>query len=108
MQKHAGADHLTHKADSRRFRWEDLDNRLLSPKLQELSNEMQKKSVEGERKAAFETRQSGNSACYLPRLFDFQEKLTDEWVQRVYAAHGESWFQQNRTVTGEFIRAVRD
>ncbi|SRR5713226_5789612 len=107
-RKHAGAGDLTLIADTRPFRWEDLDNRLLSPKLQELSNEMQKKSVEGERKAAFDTMQSGNSAGYLPRLFDFQERLTDEWVQRVYAAHCETWSQQNRTVTGEFIRAVRD
>ena len=34
--------------------------------------------------------------------------LTDEWAQRVYAAHCESWSQQNRKVTGEFVRAVRD
>ena len=94
--------------DSRRFRWEDLDNRLLSPKLQEISREMQKRSADGERKAEFDTRQSGNSAGYLPRLFDFQEQLTDEWAKRVFDAHCESWSQQNRTVTGEFIRAVRD
>ena len=106
-RKNEGAGHLTRIADTP-FRWEDIDNRLLSPKLQELSNEMQKKSVEGERTAAFDTRQSGNSAGYLPRLFDFQEKLTDEWVQRVYVAHCESWSQQNRTVSGEFIRAIRD
>ncbi|MGB7599128.1 MAG: deaminase [Candidatus Sulfotelmatobacter sp.] len=103
-----GTEHSPRKANTRPFQWEDLDNRLLSPKLQELSNEMQKKSVEGERKAAFDTRQSGNSAGYLPRLFDFQEQLTDEWVQKVYAAHCESWSLQNRTVTGEFIRAIRD
>ena len=107
-RKDEGAGHLTRIADTRPFRWEDIDNRLLSPKLQELSNEMQKKSVEGERTAAFDTRQGGNSAGYLPRLFDFQEKLTDEWVQRVYVAHCESWSQQNRTVSGEFIRAIRD
>lgn len=102
------ADHSTRKVDSTPFRWEDLDNRLLSPKLQELSREMQKRSIEGERKAAFETMQSGNSAGYLSRLFDFQEQLADEWAKRVYAAHCESWTQQNRKVTGEFIRAVRD
>ena len=108
VRENAGAGDSPHKADSYPFRWEDLDNRLLSPKLQEVSNEMQRNSVEGERKAAFDTRQSGNSAGYLPRLFDFQEQLTDEWVQRVYAAHCESWTQQNRRITGEFIRAVRD
>lgn len=108
LRQNTGADRPPSRPDYYAFHWEDLDNRLLSPKLQELSNEMQTKSVEGERKAAFDTRQSGNSAGYLPRLFDFQEQLTDEWAQRVYAAHCESWTQQNRMVTGEFIRAARD
>jgi pyrimidine deaminase RibD-like protein len=108
VRENADAEHSARKADSAPFCWEDLDNRLLSPKLQELSNEMQKKSVEGERKTAFDTRQSGNSAGYLPRLFDFQEQLTDEWAQKVYGAHCEVWTQQNQTVTEDFIRAVRD
>jgi pyrimidine deaminase RibD-like protein len=93
---------------NRPFRWEDLDQRLLSHKLQEISDEMQKRSAEAERNTTFDTRQRGNSAGYLPRLFDFQERLTDEWAERVYAAHCETWIQQNRTVSGEFIRAVRD
>ncbi len=101
-------DHSRPQANSSPFRWEDLDNRLLSPKLQELSSEMQRRSLEGEKKSAFDTRQSGNSAGYLPRLLEFQEQLTDEWAQRVYSAHCESWTHQNQTVTGEFIRAVRD
>jgi pyrimidine deaminase RibD-like protein len=107
-RKHVGDGDLIFAAAIHPFRWEDLDNRLLSPKLREVSDEMQKRSVEGERKAAFDTTKSGNSAGYLPRLFDFQEQLTNEWAQRVYAAHCESWSQQNRTVTGEFIRAVRE
>ncbi len=94
--------------DADEFRWENLDERLLSPKLHEVSEEMQKRSVEGERKAAFDTHQSGNAAGYLTRLFDFQERLTDEWAERLYAAHCEAWSQQNRTVTPAFIRAVRD
>jgi pyrimidine deaminase RibD-like protein len=92
----------------RPFRWEELDQRLLSHKLQEISDEMQRRSAEGERKAAFDTRQSGNSAGYLGRLFDFEERLADEWVEKVYVAHCETWVQQNRSITGEFIRAVRD
>jgi len=94
--------------DADEFRWENLDERLLSPKLHEVSEEMQKRSVEGERKAAFDTHQSGNAAGYLTRLFDFQERLTDEWAERLYAAHCEAWSQQNRAVTPAFIPAVRD
>jgi hypothetical protein len=57
-----GAVHSPRKANSRPFHWEDLDNRLLSPKLHELSNEMQRQSAAGNRKAAFDARQSGNAA----------------------------------------------
>jgi len=87
----------------RPFRWEELDQRLLSHKLQEISDEMQRRSAEGERKAAFDTRQSRNSAGYLGRLFDFEERLTDEWVEKVYVAHCETWVQQNRSIENEDI-----
>lgn len=90
------------------FRWEELDQRLVFPRVHEISEEMQRRSVEGARKAASDTRLSGNSAGYLSRLFEFQERLTDEWAERIYAAHCQAWVQQNRTVSGAFIRAARD
>jgi hypothetical protein len=90
------------------FRWEDLDLRLISPKINELAEEMKRRSAEAEGAIGFKTAQSSNSAGYLPRLFDFHEKLVDEWAERLYAAHCETWSQQNRTISPEFIRAVRD
>jgi hypothetical protein len=90
------------------FRREDLDQRLISPKSNELAEEMQRRSAESEGAIGFKTAQSGNSAGYLPRLFDFHEKLVDEWAERLYAAYCETWSQQNRTISPEFIRAVRD
>lgn len=90
------------------FRWEDMDDRLLSPKTNDLAEEMHRRVVEAENRIAFETAQSGNSAGYLPRLFDFHEQLTNEWAERLYAAHCEAWNQQNRSVSAEFIRAIRD
>jgi hypothetical protein len=90
------------------FRWDDLDQRLLFPKISDLAEEMQKRVAEGERKVAYETQQSGNAAGYLTRLFAFHEQLTDEWAERLYNAHCETWVQQNRTVSATFIRAVRD
>ncbi len=89
------------------FRWVDIDQRLLSPKISDLAEEMHKRIAEGERKVAFDARQSGNAARYLPRLFDFHEQLTDEWTKRLYTAHCEAWVQQNRIVSAAFIRAVR-
>jgi len=90
------------------FRWEDLDQRLISPKTNELAEEMQRRSAEAEGAIGFKTAESGNSAGYLPRLFDFHEKLVDEWAERLYAAYCETWSQQNRTISPEFTRAVRD
>jgi hypothetical protein len=69
------------------FRWVDIDQHLLSPKIIDLAEEMHKRIAEGERKVAFDTGQSGNAAGYLPRLFGFHEQLTNEWAERLYAAH---------------------
>jgi hypothetical protein len=90
------------------FRWEDIDQRLLSSKTSDLADEMQKRVAEGERKIEFDTQRSGNAAGYLPRLFDFHEGLTHEWAERLYSVYCEVWVQQNRTVSAAFIRAVRD
>lgn len=90
------------------FRWEDLDQRLLSPKTNDLAEEMSERSAKAESEIAFETAQSGNSAGYLPRLFDFHEQLTNEWAERLYAVHSEVLRQQNRSASAAFIRAVRD
>jgi hypothetical protein len=90
------------------FRWEDLDQRLISPKTNELAEEMHSRGTEAERDIEVKTAQSGNSAGYLPRLFDFHEKLVDEWAERLYVAYCEAWKRQNRTISPEFIRAVRD
>jgi len=95
-------------AAERLFRWEDLDQRLISPKTSELAKEMHSRGTEADRKIAFETARSLNSAGYLPRLFDFHEQLTDEWAQRLYAAHCDAWAEQNRLVSPAFIRAIRD
>ena len=91
-----------------KFRWSDLDRRLLSPKVIDLAEKMQKRIADGERRVAFQARQSGNAASYLPRLFDFHEQLVDEWAEGLYAVHCEAWAQQKRTVSPAFIRAVRD
>src|SRR5580658_953102 len=91
-----------------RFRWADIDQRLLSPKISDVAEEMHKRIAEGERKVAFDARQSGNAAGYLTRLFDFHEQLTDEWAKGLYDAHCEALVQQNRAVSAAFIRAVRD
>jgi Endosomal/lysosomal potassium channel TMEM175 len=79
-----------------KFRWEDIDQRLLLPNISDLAEEMHKRIAEGERKVNSDTQKSGNSAGYLPRLFDFHERLVDEWAERLYAAHREAWIQQNR------------
>jgi hypothetical protein len=56
----------------RPFRWEDLDQRLFSFKLQGLAQEMQKGATEAQQKAASDAARSDNSASYPPRLFEAQ------------------------------------
>lgn len=90
------------------FRWGELDRRLISPKTNELAEEMQRRAGDAERKIAFETARSLNSAGYLSRLFDFHEELVNEWAQRLYAAHCDAWTEQNRSVSPALIRAIRD
>ncbi len=90
------------------FQWGDLDRRLITPKTSELAEEMQKRAKEGERKIAFETAKSLNSAGYLPRLFDFHVELVDEWAKKIYGAHLVACEEQNRTVSPAFIRGIRD
>jgi hypothetical protein len=90
------------------FTLEDLDRRLLSPKLNDLAKEMQKRIAESERETHFDTQKSGNSAGYLPRLFAAHEKLTEEWAKRLYEAYCEALNEQCESVSPEFIRAVRD
>jgi hypothetical protein len=90
----------------RSFHRQQLDQRLLIPKLEELAQEMQKRSIEANNKAGSATRTSGNTASYFPRLFEAQRQLTEEWAQRVYDVHCEVWRIQGNTVTPEFIRTV--
>jgi hypothetical protein len=92
----------------RMFVWHDLDGRLLRPRINDLSTEMHKRIVQAERKISFDTNKLGNSAAYLPRLFDFHEQLANEWADRLFVAYCEAWTQQNQIVSPEFIRAVRD
>jgi len=88
------------------FLWEQLDQRLLLPKLEELSEEMQKRSIEATNKTASDTRESGNTAGYFPRLFEAQRQLTDEWAQKLYDVHCEVWRTQGHSISADFIRAV--
>src|SRR5438105_4407562 len=88
------------------FRFEDLDRRLISPKTNELAEEMHKRSRQAKSQISFQTARSGNSATYLQRLFDFHEELADEWAARLFIAHCEAWVEQNRSISPSFIRAV--
>ena len=99
---------LQFQAANNSFRWEDIDQRLLSAKTFGLAREMQKRANDAERRITFETAQSGNSSGYLPRYFGFHEQLADEWAEKLYAAYCETWREQNRPLLPAFIRAVSD
>jgi len=90
----------------RLFRWQDMDQRVISPKTNELSEEMGERIRQAENRISFETARSMNSAAYLPRLLDLHEQTTDEWAGRLFAAYCQAWIEQNRPVSPAFIRAV--
>jgi hypothetical protein len=90
------------------FRWEDLDQRLIKPELQLLTDKMQKRAVDGKRRVVLESSKMGNAGSYFPLFFDFQEQLADEWVQGLYTLYRDAPNRQNRSVTPAFIRDVGD
>jgi hypothetical protein len=91
-----------------RFRWEQIDRRLLNAKTYDLADEMRKRAAEAERRIVFEGYQQGNPERVPIRLFDFHEQLINEWAEKLYGAYCEAWTQSNRLISPEFIRAVRD
>lgn len=84
-----------------------LDSRLLSPKLHDISRDINARAAAGERQISFEVSKSGNAAGYFPRLFDFYIELAEERANRIFDAYCETWKEQNRSVTPAFIRWVR-
>src|SRR5689334_17228626 len=88
--------------------WEDLDQRLVSPKISNLAKTFHKQIADGERRIVHERRESGNSGRYLPEILDLQELLTDEWATALYAVYCETCNQQGGSPSASFIRAVRD
>ena len=92
----------------RNFRWEDINQQLLSAKTNEIAEEMSKRISEGRRRIEFECAQLGNSAAFPLHWCDFMEQIAEERARRIYEAHREAWTQQNRVITPTFIRAIRD
>lgn len=98
----------TDNTSDRPFRWEDLDQRILSHKTSEIAEEMHRRTAEGTRRIAFETSQKGNSSGYWPELMAFHEKLANEWAEKTYLAYCQTLELQGGVVSPAFIRAVRD
>jgi hypothetical protein len=88
------------------FRWHDLDQTLVAPKLSKLSAEMQKAFFKDEAEISFEGRKRGNSAYFLPAFLDKQLERTDEWARRKYEIYCECWYEQGHCISPEFVRAV--
>jgi hypothetical protein len=90
------------------FRFQQLDHRLLSPKIETLAKQMHKRIADAEREIASEASRRNNVGYYLPKLIAVHEELSDEWAEKLYAAYCNAWREQNRQITPEFIRAIRD
>lgn len=88
------------------FRWEDIDQTLVRPKLSKLVEEMQEAFATDKNKIAFDARQKGNSAYFLPAFLAKQEERTNEWASRQYEIFRDAWHEQGHSATPSFIRAV--
>jgi hypothetical protein len=90
------------------FRWDEIDQILLAPKIDDLTREMQQAFFDDERQTSFEGQQRGNRAYFIPAFLQKQEERTDEWARRTYKIYCECWQQQHRSITPEFIKSVSD
>lgn len=88
------------------FRWDDLDQTLVGPRLSKLAAEMQEAFFKDEAQISFEGRKRGNSGYFLTTFLDKQLERTDEWARRQYELYCECLYEQGRCITPEFIRAV--
>jgi hypothetical protein len=88
------------------FRWDDLDQTLVSPRLSKLAAEMHETFVKDEAQISFEGRNRGNSAYFLATFLDKQLERVDEWARRAYEIYCECLYAQGRCITPQFIRAV--
>lgn len=88
------------------FRWRDLDQTLVAPKLSKLSAEMQEAFFKDEAQISFEGMKRGNGAYFLPTFLDKQLERTDEWARRKYEIYCECWYEQGHCISPEFVRAA--
>lgn len=95
------------KAD-KLFQFDQIDQRLLSAKTNDLVEEMSRRIAKEKRRIEFEAAQNGNTSSFTPRWFDFMEQMADERSARLYQAYCDTWVQQNRVITPTFVRAFRD
>ncbi len=86
-------------------RFNEVDWRLLSPRIGDLTEEMGSRIREAKSKIEHETTRSGE---YLSRYLAFLETLINELAERLYAAYCDTWIEQNRSVSPAFIQWVRD
>jgi hypothetical protein len=88
------------------FRWDDIDQTIVGPKLSKLAAEMHEKFVKDEAQISFEGRKRGNSGYFLPTFLDKQVERTDEWARKECEIFCECWYEQGRSISPEFIRAI--
>lgn len=90
------------------FRWDEIDQVLLAPKIDGLTREMQQAFFDDERQISFQSKRKGNIAYFASAFLRKQEERTDEWARRTYEIYCQCWQQQHCPKTPEFVKAVFD
>jgi hypothetical protein len=88
------------------FRWQDIDHRLVTLRLVDLSQEMGKQIKADENQIRFENRLNLNGNTVPSLLMQMKEKHADDWARRVYEIYCEVWQIQGRVKSAAFIRGV--
>ena len=88
------------------FRWYEIDQKLVTLKLSDLSKEMQKKFAKEKRRVQNESRKTVNSGAYWPKFLDMCVSHTDEWLSRTYQVYCDVWTTQGKENSADFIGAV--
>jgi hypothetical protein len=88
------------------FRWEDIDQSLVSLRLTNLAEEMHTQTEADERRIQFENRGNLNGNAVLSLVLKMKQDRADEWAQRVYEIYCEVWQTQGHVSSAAFVRAV--
>lgn len=88
------------------FRWEDIDHRLVTLRLNDYATDLDVQIDADERRITFENRFNMNAAALPFLILEMKQKHVDEWLRKIYETYCDVWHKQGRSKCPDFVRAV--